>query len=258
MECSRESKGLKIGDVFLKTPKMILFDYGQTLICEEPFDGIKATKAVLEHCVKNPNNVTAEEIQLLSNELNADIGRYNPKTNHLYVIEVHNHSFQNYLYDYFNLERIVSPLELETVFWDAAYPGKPTENITQFLDYLKRKSILTAVISNISFSGQALANRINTLLPQNEFEFILATSENVFRKPHKRIFELAVRKAGLAPEDVWYCGDNGICDVDGASKAGLIPVWYKGAYKENDYVPQNECLTIYDWNELIDVLEGRV
>ena len=34
-------------------PKMILFDYGQTLINEVKFDGVKGTEAVLKYAVKN-------------------------------------------------------------------------------------------------------------------------------------------------------------------------------------------------------------
>lgn len=31
----------------MKKPKMILFDYGQTLVNEQAFDGVKGTEAVL-------------------------------------------------------------------------------------------------------------------------------------------------------------------------------------------------------------------
>lgn len=240
----------------MKKPEMILFDYGQTLVSEARFDGIAGTKAVLDKCVTNPNNISAGEIQSLANEMNKDIGRYDPETRRSYLIEVHNHPFQNYLYDYFGLTKIVSHLEIETTFWDAASPGKPTGHIEEFLLYLKNENIRSAVVSNISFSGQALENRIKTLIPQNDFEFILATSEYVFRKPHKRIFGLAARKACLEPDEIWYCGDNGICDVDGAKAAGLFPVWYKGAYEDYGFAPQNECLTVFDWRELTEILEG--
>lgn len=37
----------------MKLPKMILFDYGQTLENEQKFDGIKGTEAVLEYAVGN-------------------------------------------------------------------------------------------------------------------------------------------------------------------------------------------------------------
>ena len=142
----------------MRKPKMIVFDYGQTLIQEERFDGIAGTKAVLERCVENPYNITAEEVQAFANELNKDIGRYDSATNHLFLLEVHNHPFQNYLYDYFGLTRIVSPLELETVFWDTASPGRPTEHIIELLSYLGSNEIRTSVISNIAMSGQALEN----------------------------------------------------------------------------------------------------
>lgn len=44
-------------------PKMILFDYGQTLIDEGKFDGIKGTEAVLRYAVKNKYNLSAERVQ---------------------------------------------------------------------------------------------------------------------------------------------------------------------------------------------------
>lgn len=234
---------------------MIIFDYGQTLITEEKFDGIRGTQAVLENCVNNPHNIPAEEIQLFADKLIGEIRRIDPESGAFTLLEVHNHVFQNYLYDYFGIERTVSPTRLEIVFHEAASPGRPTDHVAEFMDYLNQRNIRTAVISNISFSGEALANRINRLLPNNHFEFIMASSEYIFRKPHKRIFELAVRKANLKPEDVWYCGDNAICDVDGSQDAGLMPVWYKDAIENENTIPRRDCLTINDWQELIDVLE---
>lgn len=72
----------------------------------------------------------------------------------------------------------------------------------------------------------------------------------MFRKPNKRIFKLALKKADLQPEDVWYIGDNYQCDVVGARSAGIFPVWYIGATSN----PQGEddVLTISHWDELIE------
>jgi putative hydrolase of the HAD superfamily len=239
----------------MKKPKMILFDYGQTLLDEQPFDGIKGTQAVLENCVYNPNNITAQEVQNLADELNKDIGRYNPETGDLYSLEVHNHQFQKYLYEYFGLELKVSHNELEIVFWNAAAPAIPTKNIYKFLEYINDKNIRFGIISNISYSGEALKNRIHEFFPKVNFEFILATSEYIFRKPHKRIYELALRKAGLQPEDAWYCGDNAVCDVEGAKSAGIMPIWYTGAINENAVTPKSDCIIINDWLELIKILD---
>lgn len=239
----------------MRKPKMILFDYGQTLLNEYDFNGIKGTQAVLECCVSTPNHITAEEVQEFADKLNNDIGRYNPESQDLYCLEIHNHQFQKYLYESLGINTIVSPLKLETTFWNASTPGRFTENIVKLLDYLKDENIRTGVISNISFSGEALTNRINEFLPEHNFEFIIATSEYIFRKPHKRIYELALKKANLEAKDVWYCGDNAVCDIDGAKSAGMTPVWYKGAIGESTAIPKNECITINDWLDLIKLLD---
>ena len=91
------------------------------------------------------------------------------------------------------------------------------------------------------------------ILPENEFEFIIATSGYLFRKPNKRIFELALEKADLSPEEVWYIGDNYDCDVVGARNVGIFPVWYLGA-KHAPYEEREDVLAIKEWKRLEDIL----
>ena len=240
----------------MKRPKMIMFDYGQTLVTQDGFDAEAGNKAVLKLAKKNPYQVSAKILQELARELSKDIGRYQPDVRNSTNIEVHNHLFQNYLYEYYGLEFDLTAQELEKIFWDHAAVRKHTEHIEELLSYLYEAEIRTAVISNISFSGNALKERINSILPENNFEFILATSEYVFRKPHSRIFELALRKAKLDARDVWYCGDNAYYDVEGASKTGIYPVWYRGAMEPgNNMVPEIDCLAVNDWTELVDALK---
>lgn len=241
----------------MNKPKMILFDYGQTLIDEESFDALKGTTAVLKEASNNPNNVSAEEVQALAYDLSKDIRRYGQDFERNSFLEVHTYVFQNYLYEYFGIELTKSHEEVEKIFKNAAVSSeKPTKNIAEFLKFLDSKNIRTGVISNISFSGKLLKSIINTYIPSNKFEFIIASSEYAFRKPHRRIFELALRKANLEPRDAWYCGDNAVFDVDGAADCGIFSVWYKGAIeKPNKSVPKREHLEIEDWNELIEILK---
>lgn len=240
-------------------PKMIMFDYGQTLISEGIFDGEAGTRAVLKHAKRNPSQISARDLQEFAKTLNREIGRYDPDPSKAPYIEVHNHIFHNYLYEYYDIELDLTTEETERIFWDHAADGKVTGNMELLLEYLKEQKIRTAVISNISFSGQALKERIHRMLPGNEFEFILATSEYVFRKPHSRIFELALRKAGLRPQEVWYCGDNAYYDVEGASRIGILPIWYRGALQEHNRLqPQTDCITISDWMELVELIDRLI
>ncbi len=156
-----------------------------------------------------------------------------------------------------NIEFALTPLEQQTVFWTAATKGAVMPEADKMLDYLNARGIRTGVISNIGWSGEALKERIDRLLPNNRFEFVIASSDYMFRKPSKVLFDIALKKAGLPPEKVWYCGDNPKADVEGAAGAGIFPVWYDNdsEYTDRDYVPKCEHLYIKDWSEMVKILD---
>lgn len=232
----------------MRKPKMILFDYGQTLANEQKFDGVKGTEAVLQYATKNKYGRTAQEIQAVADSINAECGRFDPERQHLFQIEIPNAMFTAYLYESMGIELSLSPQELDRIFWDAAASGVPTDGIEEFLSFLNAQHIRTGVISNIAYAGKVVEERIRALLPDHNFAFIMATSEYMFRKPNRRIFALALEKAELQAEDVWYVGDNYNCDVIGARNAGLFPVWYTGALRTP--VEKHDVLTVSHWREL--------
>lgn len=238
----------------MKKPKMILFDYGQTLVNEQSFDGVKGTEAVLKYATKNKYNKSAEEMQEYADRLNHELGRFDPKKRHTFQVEVPNYMFTKYLYESQGIELAISSEEIDRIFWDAAAPGVPTEGVKDFLAFLKENRVRTGVISNIAYCGKAVAQRINSCIPDNDFEFIIATSEYMYRKPNRRIFELALEKAELQPADVWYIGDQYQCDIVGAKNAGIFPVWYIGASGMLDKAAE-DVLTIKHWNELMDLFK---
>ena len=129
----------------MKIPKMILFDYGQTLITEQRFDGIKGTEAVLKYATRNKYNLTAEQIQERANELNKEFGRYDPGKKHLLQIEIPNTMFTPYLYDSLGIEIALSNAEIDTVFWNAAAPDsvckvKPVYALYFYVKEIRRAS----------------------------------------------------------------------------------------------------------------------
>lgn len=245
----------------MRKPKMILFDYGQTLLDEKNFDAVKGYEAVLRLAVVNPSGVTPAGLAAMSRTLDREIGRFNPSTMEQYRLEIQNISCSRYLYEYYGLLFDKDLPYMESVFWDVAAPGEPTPHVEELLAFLDERNIRTGVISNIAFGGEALRNRIDRSLPGHHFEFILASCEYVFRKPSPLLFELAARKAALKPEEIWYCGDNIFCDVKGAYEYGAGPVWYRGAadserrkwtVRGQEQMPDCECLIIDDWRELIE------
>lgn len=241
----------------MNLPKMILFDYGQTLLDEGGFDPVKGTAAVMEYALENKYNLTPQQVQDEADAILAEIGRVNQGGKSTCPIEMSVYPFDAYLYESKGIKLSISYSEAERIFWDVAAPGVPTKGIEVFLRYLQEKGIRTGVISNISYSGKALTERLQKTLPEAEFEFIIASSDYLFRKPNPRLFKLALEKADLQPEDVWYVGDNYECDVVGAKAAGIYPVWYTGATCKKS-AKSEAVLEITEWQDLINMMEQKI
>lgn len=239
----------QIGVFMINKPKMILFDYGQTLVEEEKFNGIKGTEAILKYATQNKYGLGAEQVRQEAERINKELGRFGTKGQHTLQVEIPNSMFTTYLYESLGITIALSPEQIDQIFWDAASFGKPTNNIEAFLDFLYDSGIRTGVISNISYASKVVEDRICRLIPKNHFEFIIATSSYMYRKPNKRIFDLALEKASLRPEEVWYIGDQYECDIVGAKNAGIFPIWYTGAIHVSD-TQSKDSMIVQNWKEL--------
>ncbi len=239
----------------MKKPSMIVFDYGQTLGYEPGFDLMRGYDEIHKHITKNPDNVSAEELKLFGDMIfkkQRDVMRTG--------YEPHSYQGNRALFEYYGIEFDIEMEEIERILWDNTAIGEIMPHADELLKYLEDNGIRYGVISNIGWSGKALSDRMNRLFPNNKFEFIIASSEYGIRKPDKLIFDIALRKAGLPAEEVWYCGDSIENDVQGALSAGMFPVLYEcrvegGMLKDNTALYGScEYLHIHDWNELIAVL----
>ena len=254
-------------------PNMILFDYGHTLIYEASLDAVRGVRELLKHAVQNKRKLSAEAVGQFSSRISAEMGKVRDAG-----FEIHNHMFQRFVYEYLEITFDLTNDEMEDIFWDHFAPGQAMPHIEALLKYLHEKGILTGVISNISFSGGALERRINRLIPGHHFAFIIASSEYAIRKPDPRIFTLALRKAGLNPQEAWYCGDNPYFDIMGAASVGIYPVLYESSFvrpygltpphhpeqsddatslseNANDTLSAIPHIVIKNWLELIQILE---
>lgn len=243
----------------MRKPEMIFFDYGHTL-CYEPVQDYPAGwAAVMEHAVENPRGVTAAGLNDLC------MGTYRKLYDSMRPLELETDGFKldATIYDYLGLKFDVPLEELEYIRWCATEPIYPMEGIEQFLALCEELKIRTAVISNLSYSGHVLRRRINETLPHHNFEFIVASSECVFRKPSEWIFRRAMGLAGIGPEQCWFVGDDVRCDIEGAARSGIWPVWYKCPLKctykpEPKSPPKCEHMCVESWEELGGILRSLI
>ncbi len=232
----------------MKLPKMIIFDYGDTLLCEPNWNTKKGNCELLKYATHNPNNCTVEDVQKAA-ELIFGFAEDVRKVGCDICGQIGNKA----LYEYLGIQFSLTPLEQEIVFWNSCSSGAIVTDIDRVIDYLNNIGIRTAVISNLLWSGDALKERLDRLLPNNKFEFILTSSDYFIRKPNSVIFDIALQKANLKSDEVWYCGNSFNDDVIGAKNANIIPVWYD-CNKENKQV-EFEYLHINSWKDLIGILE---
>lgn len=238
-------------------PKMILFDYGQTLVHETDYDPIRGAQALIDAARCNPRNATAQDIVQLLEAIKRDIlAEFQAPSRSFQPLELSAVSVNHYILQYLGLEYDISGEELEWIFWDNATPAIATEHIGELLEVLNTRGIATGVVSNLMNTGRTLERRLSRLLPGQRFSFVLSSCDYVFRKPHPRIFDMALHLAALPPEEIWFCGDNLRCDVIGAHNAGMRPFWYTKYLRahSNDLFP-DYATEIRDWRALIEIMK---
>lgn len=229
----------------MQKPEMILFDYGDTLVHICSSDHLRGHRAIFPYIAGNPRHVTPEQV---TERCDALWQQWRPCRD--VDAEIYEPHLLRAVYGSFGLAFSRPLAELEALYWDAAAPEEPMPYARDMLAALGRMGMRTGVISNIGYSGKALESRMGALLPENRFEFVVASSEFILRKPHPLLFQIALEKARLPASAVWYCGNDLRKDVGGAHGAGLFPVWYTGSMEGP--LPSTEIphLAVRDWREL--------
>lgn len=246
----------------LKKPEMILFDYGGTLLCEPDWNLLRGEKAVFQHVVYNPYHYTPEDISAWETNYFQSLQSVRDADAELTEIQL-----LRLKYELHGIKLDIPYEQAELILWDHTAPMSERcvyPNIKQVLSSLHEQRVRTGVISNIGWTGTALTRRINMLLPDNHFEFILASSDYGIRKPNIKFFHAALAKAELKPEQAWFCGDTYEKDIAGARAVGLFTVFYQGQAEGGSrrsavkYPDAADSVMITDWLELLKLLEKTV
>ena len=148
----------------MKKPEMIFFDYGRTLLYEPDFDSRRGNAELMKYITKNPNNCTIDDILAEVETVFGEIESI--RKNQGYDISAR--VGHRLVFEHLGIEFSLTPLEHETVFWTAASFGAVMPYADKMLEFLKNEGIRSAVISNNGWSGEALKERIDRLLPDNE------------------------------------------------------------------------------------------
>lgn len=229
-------------------PKMIIFDAGRTLLDYASIDTQKGVEALLPYITENPLNLSVAEIDRRMNEIAASFDACKKQ-----LFEVPQRTILALIFDLLRLKFSVDVEEIERILWNEVPVIVPTPHVMETLGMLAEMGIQTAVISNLDFNGGLLAERLNELYPNNQFRFVIASSDYGIRKPNHYIFDAGIARSGIVGSDIWYVGDKIPVDVKGSSRVGMTPVLFKCPRNHYDHIPEG-VRTMDDFLDLITLV----
>ncbi len=129
------------------------------------------------------------------------------------------------------------------------------DDVMPALDGLKERGLVIGAVSNWVWQ---LPELLHSLELVTHFDFIAASARVGFEKPHPGIFNWALERAGVAPEEVVHVGDHVDADVEGARGVGIEGVLIDRSqrYRPDD-VPDGVPV-IRTLAELLPIVDARL
>ncbi len=87
------------------------------------------------------------------------------------------------------------------------------------------------------------------------FRFTIVSGDYGFRKPDRRMYEMALTNMGLRPEEVIFVGNDMYRDVYGAHEIGMKTVFFRSNQGEQNFCGADADYIIYQFRELFNAIE---
>ena len=163
------------------------------------------------------------------------------------------HSYVNKKYILEKIEEIyhlpVSHLDISKAFEENVYRFvKVSKENKEVLKTLKKKYRLGMITNGTSY-GQR--KKIGADLDLSLFDVVIISGDYESKKPDIRLFEAAVKKLNLKPEEIVFVGDGYSKDILGADRAGMKPIWI---WPEDGRISRCDVPRIRKLKELLEIL----
>ena len=127
------------------------------------------------------------------------------------------------------------------------------------LEQFRRDGLALAVVSNTFVPGQVLDRHLADVGLLQYFETRVYSCDVRYRKPDRRIFQIAMERVGVAPEQAMFVGDSLKADVAGARKAGMISVLKDptGAKRRRWIRPAHRIASLAELPDIVAAYNGQ-
>lgn len=146
-------------------------------------------------------------------------------------------------------------LEEMRAFWEQVVPHcvRPRADLHPILEAIHQYKLKVGIITN---GTAAMQNAIIDALQIRVLMHVILISEVVgTRKPDPVIFNLAVNRLEVSPDNTLFVGDHPVNDVLGAHSANLTPIWMSSGYDWPGHFPEPE-FEIHRLPELLPLIKS--
>jgi putative hydrolase of the HAD superfamily len=128
-------------------------------------------------------------------------------------------------------------------------------DVLPVLDALCGMDVVVGAVSNWVWN---LPELLHSLRLVSHFDFIAASARVGYEKPHRRIFEYALRQAGVRPGEAIHVGDHVDADVEGALAAGIDAVLIDRSHRYRAEDVPSGVPVIGSLTQLLPIVERRL
>jgi putative hydrolase of the HAD superfamily len=216
--------------------KAIIFDLDNTILdrthtfknfinafLQAYFDHLDSTQEIFERIILLDQDGYKDKIELFSELLEELPWKINPE--------------MSQLLNYYNMEYVKNAILMDQA-----------REVIQHI----RKKHKTGLITN----GKTLIQygKIDQLQLRDEFDLIIVSEEAGIKKPDPRIFEMALKKLNLRPDECIYIGDHPSNDIEGAANSGMNTIWMKVNQPWNNALKVKPLYTIDKLSALFELI----
>jgi putative hydrolase of the HAD superfamily len=129
-------------------------------------------------------------------------------------------------------EVIEQVMEMEQLGWIGAVHVGP--DVVSTLESLRASGLRLGIVSNAAYLPQLMVKQMAALGLRDFFNGVTFSSEVGLRKPHREIYEDALRKVGVTASRTLFVGDRVREDVQGPKSLGMRAVLTREWRQEDD------------------------
>jgi HAD superfamily hydrolase (TIGR01662 family) len=142
----------------------------------------------------------------------------------------------------------------ETTVYDSsgqAITARVIEGAFEVLEAIRKEGYRIGIIANGDSAN--IRSIIGTTGLQDYFNSIVISEEVDIEKPYQRIFEVALARLGVKPENSVMVGNKIDADILGANRAGMRSVWFRWNTRYSDTIDSSQEKPDFTINSLLEL-----